>query len=142
MTEGAEADYHEIVYRVSPFVGSEDLNRLFAAAWEGHARRNFGPVLRRSLVYICAYQRERLIGFVNVAWDGGVHAFVLDTTVHPEVRRRGVGRGLVVRAAEEARGHGAEWLHVDFEPHLEGFYKGCGFEATEAGLLNLGPAGS
>lgn len=142
MTEGTGADDREIVYRVSPFVSSEDLNGLFAVAWEGHARRNFDPVLRRSLVYICAYQRDRLVGFVNVAWDGGVHAFVLDTTVHPDVRRRGVGRGLVVRAAEEAGGHGAEWLHVDFEPHLEEFYRGCGFEATEAGLLNLGPAGS
>ena len=142
MNKGAEADDHEMVHRVSPFVSSEDLNKLFAAAWEGHERRNFGPILRRSLVYICAYQRDRLVGFVNVAWDGGVHAFVLDTTVHPDVRRRGVGRGLVVCAAEEAKGRGAEWLHVDFEPHLREFYRGCGFTATGAGLLNLGPAGS
>ena len=127
----------DVVYRVSPPVSSEDLNEMFAAAWQDHARRGFGTVLRRSLVYICAYQAERLVGFVNVAWDGGVHAFVLDTTVHPDVRRRGVGRELVVRAAEEARGHGAQWLHVDFEPHLKEFYRGCGFSKTEAGLLKL-----
>jgi hypothetical protein len=24
-----------------------------------------------------------LIGFVNVAWDGGDHAFLIDTKVHP-----------------------------------------------------------
>ncbi len=149
MSEGAESRFSdhpvgspEILYRVSPFVSSEDLNALFVVAWEGHEQRNFGPVLRRSLVYICAYRQDRLVGFVNVAWDGGVHAFILDTTVHPDVRRRGVGRGLVVHAAEEAGGRGAEWLHVDFEPHLVEFYRGCGFRATEGGLLNLGPGGS
>lgn len=128
----------EILYRVSPFVGSDQLNDLFVAAWDGHVHRDFDRVLRRSLLYVCAYRAESLVGFVNVAWDGGFHAFVLDTTVHPDFRRRGIGRGLVVRASEKARDHGAKWLHVDFEPPLGRFYKGCGFAPTEAGLLNLG----
>ena len=32
---------------------------------------------------------------------------------------------------------GAQWLHVDFEPHLTAFYRGCGFRPTEAGLIAL-----
>jgi hypothetical protein len=28
-------------------------------------------------------------------------------------------------------------LHVDYEPHLDGFYRGCGFRPTAAGLLRL-----
>ena len=32
---------------------------------------------------------------------------------------------------------GAEWLHVDFEPHLTGFYRSCGFRLTKAGLIKL-----
>ena len=35
------------------------------------------------------------------------------------------------------RGSGVEWLHVDYEPHLEGFYRGCGFRHTAAGLLHV-----
>ena len=31
----------------------------------------------------------------------------------------------------------AAWLHVDFEPHLEGFYRACGFRPTAAGLIDL-----
>jgi GNAT superfamily N-acetyltransferase len=77
------------------------------------------------------------IGFVNLAWDGGIHAFVLDTTVHPNVRRRGVGRGLVELAVEVARERGVEWVHVDFDGHLREFYYECGFRRTEAGLLHL-----
>jgi GNAT superfamily N-acetyltransferase len=93
--------------------------------------------LKHSLVYLCAYAERRLVGFVNVAWDGGIHGFILDTTVHPELRRRGIGRRLVLRAASEARSRGVEWLHVDFEPHLRTFYDSCGFRTTEAGLMHL-----
>ena len=60
---------------------------LFAAAWPDHQTRHFAPVLARSLAWICAYADERPVGFVNLAWDGGSHAFVLDTTVDPRWRR-------------------------------------------------------
>ena len=93
--------------------------------------------MAQSLAYVCAYRAGRLVGFVNLAWDGGAHAFVLDTTFHPDVQRQGIGRRLVRRAAEVARERGVEWLHVDFDPHLRGFYERCGFLPTEAGLLNL-----
>lgn len=76
---------------------------------------------------------------MNLAWDGGVHAFLLDTTVHPRLRRRGVGTRLVREAVEAARGAGVEWIHVDYEPQLRGFYAACGFAPTEAGLLRLHP---
>jgi GNAT superfamily N-acetyltransferase len=78
-------------------------------------------------------------GFVNVAWDGGVHAFVLDTVVAGPLRRHGVGARLVEVAAREAGAAGCEWLHADFEDHLGPFYFGrCGFRPTNAGLLRLG----
>ena len=99
--------------------------------------RRFGPVLRRSLVYLCAYHEETLIGFVNVAWDGGRHAFLLDPTVHPDWRLKGIGRELIRRAAGEASERGVEWLHVDFEPRLRPFYEGCGFRHTQAGVMRL-----
>ena len=127
----------EIVYRISPPVGNAEINALFAAAWPHHAARDFMPVLAHSLAYVCAYQGDALVGFVNVASDGGVHAFLLDTTVHPEQGRQGVGRRLVALAAEEARRRGLEWLHVDYEPHLEPFYRACGFGPTAAGLMGL-----
>ena len=134
------SDHRSVVSRVDPPVSAEELDELFTASWHRHKPRDWNPVLRRSLVYICAYQDHRLIGFVNVAWDGGVHGFILDTTVHPEMQRRGIGRSLMSRAASVARDRDLEWLHVDFEPHLRGFYDLCGFRPTEAGLLHLGAA--
>lgn len=127
-----------IEYRLNPPVTNGALNALFAEAWPGPwPNWDFGPVLQRSLGYICAYQGGDLVGFVNVAWDGGVHTFLLDTTVRSDLRRQGVGRQLVHHAEELARQSGAEWLHVDFEPELEAFYRKCGFQETRAGLINL-----
>lgn len=127
----------DINYQISPAVTNEELNALFADAWEKHKDCDFLPVLSHSLLYVCAFHGKRLIGYVNVAWDGAQHGFILDTTVHKDFRRRGVGIQLVKRAAEAAKKRGVEWLHVDYEPHLEDFYRKCGFRHTNAGLINL-----
>jgi len=121
-------------------LGNAELNALHAEGF-GH------PVLdddwvavlaRHSLGWVCAREAGVLLGFVNVAWDGGVHAFVLDTLVAAAARRRGIGAALVEVAVREARRAGCEWLHVDFEEHLRPFYFGrCGFQPTDAGLIAL-----
>lgn len=128
------------VLRLSPPLGNADINALFAAAWPQHRERDWAPILSRSLCYIGAFRQGVLLGFVNVAWDGGVHAFLLDITVHPTIQRQGLGTRLVRAATSTARARGIEWLHVDFEPHLEPFYRGCGFAPTQAGLLRLDEA--
>ena len=127
----------DVEIRVRPTLTDAQLNALFAAAWPDHVPRAFGPVLARSLAYCGAHLGPELVGFVNVAWDGGAHAFVLDPTVHPAQRRRGVGGALVRRAVALAREGGATWLHVDYESHLAGFYAAAGFRPSEAGLLRL-----
>lgn len=97
-----------------------------------------GRLRRHSLGWVCAREAGRLVGFVNVAWDGGAHAFLLDTVVAPSCRGRGVGTALVARATAGARAAGCEWLHVDYEDHLRSFYtNACGFRPTAAGLIAL-----
>ena len=79
-----------------------------------------------------------LVGFVNVAWDGGDHAFLIDTKVRPDHQRRGIGTELVRIAARHAKEAGCEWLEVDFEERLAPFYyEACGFWPTLAGLIRL-----
>lgn len=93
---------------------------------------------RHSLGWVCAREGSELVGFVNVAWDGGVHAFLLDTLVADRLRRQGIGTRLVEFAIRGARAAHCEWLHVDFEDHLREFYFGsCGFKQTNAGLISL-----
>lgn len=52
--------------------------------------------------------------------------------------RSGIGTELVRIAADRAAQAGCEWLHVDFEEHLRGFYLvSGGFRTTGAGLIAL-----
>jgi ribosomal protein S18 acetylase RimI-like enzyme len=119
---------------------SRELNALHCEAF-GHAELDDdwrAQAERHSLGWVCARRGDELIGWVNVAWDGGVHAFILDTIVAERVRHRGIGSRLVAEAVEEARRAGCEWLHVDFDDDLAPFYlEGCGFRPTPAGLIRL-----
>lgn len=116
-----------------------EVNRLHAEAFSHPVLNDDWQVqLQRSLGWVCARLGTDLVGFVNLAWDGGVHAFILDTMVGAKVRRAGVGKQLITVARQHASEAGCEWLHADFEDHLEAFYFGaCGFRPTKAGLINL-----
>ncbi len=97
-----------------------------------------GRVRRHSLGWVCAWDEGELVGFVNVVWDGGGHAFLLDTVVAGGRRRSGIGGELVAEAARRARAAGCAWLHVDFEDDLRSFsFDACGFGPTAAGLVAL-----
>ncbi|MCP3805337.1 GNAT family N-acetyltransferase [Allokutzneria sp. A3M-2-11 16] len=130
-----------ITYEWRGEFGNAEVNGLHAEGFGGRVRDDdwWGQVNAHSLGWVCARQREQLVGFVNVAWDGGVHAFVLDTLAAKKVQRQGVGTELIRTVTEHARANGCEWLHVDFEEHLRGFYiDSCGFRPTQAGLIRLG----
>jgi ribosomal protein S18 acetylase RimI-like enzyme len=90
---------------------------------------------RHSLTWVGAFSSGRLVGFVHAVWDGGTHAFILDTAVHPDFQRLGIGRDLVEAVTAEAFKAGCAWVHVDYEAGLASFYENaCGFRPTAAGL--------
>ena len=106
-------------------------HRVLDDDWQAQVRAH-------SLGWACARDGDGLAGFVNVAWDGGVHAFILDTLVAARAQHQGVATSLVALARDESRRAGCDWLHVDFEDHLRPLYFGsCGFTPTNAGLIAL-----
>ncbi len=93
---------------------------------------------RHALGWVVARDGEGLVGFVNVLWDGLVHAWIQDTMVDPDRHHHGIGARIVAVATHAARDAGCAWLHVDFEDHLRTFYfDACGFTPTNAGLIAL-----
>jgi len=131
----------EVRYERRPDLDPQALQALFTAAW-GSPKPGYEVVFGHSFTWVAAWEGEELVGFVNVAWDGDAHFFLLDTTVHPDHQRRGIGRRLVEEAIDACRGRG-EWLHVDADEELmNDFYLRSGFESTPAGVLDLTKAGA
>jgi GNAT superfamily N-acetyltransferase len=130
----------EVDYAWRGLFSSAELNVLHAEGFD-HDLLDWdwrGQVERHSLGWVTAREGGELLGFVNVVWDGGSHAFVIDTLVAERARRRGIGAELVKIAERQSRAAGCEWLHVDFEDHLRAFYvDACGFTPTNAGLIEL-----
>lgn len=122
---------------------NDEVNRLHADAFGtrvfDESEWNWRELTaRHSLGWVTARRGDDLVGFVNVIWDGLVHAWIQDVMVSGESRRAGVGVGLVNAARDNASLAGCEWLHVDFEDDLRGFYlEACGFEPTNGGLMAL-----
>jgi ribosomal protein S18 acetylase RimI-like enzyme len=132
---------NDVVFRVRPEIDNEAWDRLHAEGFEHHVAGYDwkSQIEQHSLTWIGAYHHDRLIGFVNVAWDGGVHAFLLDTAVEASSRHLGVGTRLVREAiAAVSRYPQIEWLHVDSDEALmRDFYEPAGFTPTPAGLIHI-----
>lgn len=131
------------VYRWRGDFTSAEANQLHADAF-GH--RTFSDEAwdwvalcnDHSLGWVTARLGGRLIGFVNVPWDGLVHAWLQDVMVAEDARRQGVGVGLITAAKAGAKKAGCEWLHVDFDDSLRSFYiNSGGFTPTYGGLIDL-----
>ncbi len=132
-----------ITYRWRGEFSNREINRLHGAAfgtrvfdeseWDWQQQ-----VAGHSLGWVTARQSGALVGFVNVIWDGFVHAWIQDVMVSPGEQRSGIGVRLVHAARDAAKDAGCEWLHVDFDDEHRAFYiDACGFKPTGAGLMDL-----
>lgn len=122
---------------------NDEVNALHAEAFEtrvfDESEWNWRELTsRHSLGWVTARQGDELVGFVNVLWDGFVHAWIQDVMVAIRARHRGIGVGLVSVARDGSQQAGCEWLHVDFDDDLRTFYyDACGFEPANAGVIAL-----
>lgn len=130
---------HELVYAWRETITDDEMVELVdshggqseAGWWERVSPHSLGWVTART-------GDGLLVGFVNVAWDGSDHSFLLDPKTRASWQHRGIGTELVRRAAAQAKAAGCEWLHVDFTSDLAPFYfEACGFRPTSAGLIHL-----
>lgn len=117
-----------IIYASSPPVDDGAVSRLHAAAFgEPVAVRPWARQLHdHSLGWVSAYDGAELVGFINVVWDGDLHAFLLDTAVRPDRQRAGIGSGLVKAAVSLAHEAGCLYVHVDTDADLLPFYLKAG----------------
>lgn len=122
---------------------NKEVNALHAEAFETRVFNDDewdwrNQVDQHSLGWVVARDGDTLVGFVNVVWDGLVHAWIQDVMVVGDFRHRGIGVQLVRGAVTGAKDARCEWLHVDFDDDLATFYlDACAFTPTNAGLIEL-----
>ena len=122
---------------------STEVNGLHAEAFETRMYSddewNWSDLLaKHSFGWVVARDGGRLVGFVNVVWDGFKHAWIQDTMVASADRNLGIGTQMIEIVRSECQRAGCEWLHVDFDEHLAKFYfQSCGFTRSTAGLIRL-----
>src|SRR4051812_29677738 len=140
---GAQNDRMTISYEWRGDFENREVNALHAEAFDTRVFSDqewdwVQQVEQHSFCWVCARRHGALVGFVNVLWDGLVHAWLQDVMVAASDRHQGVGVALVRCARDRAFDEGCEFLHVDFAPHLAPFYfDACGFSPTSAGLIRL-----
>ena len=129
-----------ILYEWRGEFGNEQFQVLHAEAFQTRVFDDDWVALTadHSLGWVTAKDDGQLVGFVNVIWDGLVHAWLQDVMVARSHRGNGIATQLVTIARQHAAEAGCEWLHVDFDDDLKPFYfEACGFQPTNAGLIRL-----
>ena len=111
-TEGVDFDELSALYRVAPLGNKppEHLREVF-----GNSR------------FVCfAYEGGRLVGAGRALADGRDCSYLCDIAVHPDTQGSGLGREIVQRLVDRARGHKKIILYA--VPGKEPFYGKFGFK--------------
>ena len=127
-----------IEYRVRPSLTNDDLNGLFGRAYNKTMSVDFQRILDQSLTWVAGYDGHTLRAWVNVAWDGFVHAFLVDRTAADDPD--GAIRSELVREAIEAvrRDHPTVFkVHTDCRPDEIAWLGELGLQELPGGIVIL-----
>ena len=79
---------------------------------------------------VTARRHGRLVGLARVISDGATICYLQDVLVHPDARRSGVGRGLVLAALAPYSSVRQKVLLTDDLPSQRAFYESLGYRET------------
>jgi len=120
-----------------------EVNALHAEAFEtrvfDESEWNWAELVHRhSLGWVVARDGAELAGFVNVLWDGLVHAWLQDVMVAIKARGQGIGTELVRHARAGAKAAGCEYLPRGLRGPPERFLlRRVRVHPAKAGLITL-----
>src|SRR3972149_4812253 len=126
----------QTIHRNAQLSGKQIEDLRVAVGWD-RMEGFYDRILAQSYAHFSVHEDDgRLIAFVNVISDGIADAFLVDLIVHPEYQGKGLGKALVAQAIEALRGDGIRTIEVIFEPQLETFYRACGFQILQSGIID------
>jgi GNAT superfamily N-acetyltransferase len=124
------------ISRNAKISGKQIADLRVAVGWD-RMEGYYDRILAQSYAHFSVHGDDgSLIAFVNVISDGIGDAFLVDLMVHPDDQGKGIGQALITQAINDLRADGIRAIEVIFEPHLESFYRACGFHIMQSGIID------
>jgi len=91
--------------------------------------------LKNSYFYICCFDDNELIGFLDVVSNGITDSYIQDVMVNPDYQGQGIGTRLMEMAIQKLKDDKVYAISVLFDEKLTEFYKKFGFHIMMAGQM-------
>lgn len=122
-------------YEFSPKVSPQEISELRnSVGWNG-MEECYKDSLKGSYFYICCYEENKLIGFLDVVSNGVTDAYIQDVMVNSAYQGKGIGTNLMNLAIKKLKEDNIYMISVLFQESLLPFYKKFGFYTMPAGQL-------
>ena len=122
-------------YEFSPQVSPKEVSELRnSVGWNG-MEQCYKISLNKSYFYICCFDDNKLIGFLDVVSNGVTDAYIQDVIVNPDFQGKGIGTNLMKLAIDKLIEDNIYMISVLFQESLSPFYKKFGFNLLLAGQL-------
>lgn len=120
-------------------VTSAEINDLMDLVMPGRKHDDFTETLKRSLGYVVVRDETgTLIGYCNLAWDGGRHATIFDLNVHPDHRNQNFVFPMLQKLVDVAKNTpDLRYLHADFNKFRTKIAEKYGFEIIHGAIMYL-----
>jgi ribosomal protein S18 acetylase RimI-like enzyme len=105
-----------------------------SVGWNGMLD-SYKKSLLNSYFYICCFNNNELIGFLDVVSNGITDAYIQDVIVKPSFQGKGIGKKLMDMAIEKLTQDGVHTISVLFNESNIGFYKKFNFDIMMAGQM-------
>jgi len=107
--------------------------RLYTSTGWNERRKLTPEQLARAISHsyytLSAYDGDDLVAFGRLVSDGVYQCFICDMIVLPPYQGQGLGRAVMARLVDRARGDGLAWLQLTCAKGKRGFYEKLGFSA-------------
>ncbi len=126
----------DLTYSLNPQLRVEDVAALRrAVGWE--ARKNsLKKIIGYTYLTGACFDRDRLVGFVDVISDGVDDALIRNLLVHPNYREQGIALALLEKVINKIREDNIKTINVLFEPELKDLYRKAGFRIVGGGMID------
>jgi ribosomal protein S18 acetylase RimI-like enzyme len=116
-----------VEYKINCNIDPKQISDLRkSVGWNGMLE-SYKKSLLNSYFYICCFNDNELIGFLDVVSNGITDAYIQDVIVKPSFQRKGIGEKLMNMAIEKLKKDGIYAISVLFDESNLGFYKKFNF---------------